>query len=1254
MKAKKTRKKATKSMVKSHANTDSKRSKPFLIVAIGASAGGLEAVSIFLKALPSDTGMAFVYIQHLDPDHESMLVDILAKHTKMKVVQAQHLLPIKKDHLFIIPPNKNMAIIDGVLTLKPREAKPSIHMPIDKFFLSLAEKQKDGAIGIVLSGNANDGTLGLKAIKAAGGFTFAQDDSAKFQSMPKSAVAEGVVDMVLSPEKIAHELARISNKTEVLATIFSKEPVDGIDPEYFHSIIELLKKSTGIDFNHYKANTIQRRILRRALLLKFDTLKDYLKFIKQDHNEVEALYRDVLINVTAFFRDADAIEFLNKSILPKVIKSKKPNDQLRIWVPACSTGEEAYSLAMIPNEISGETLANASIQIFASDLSDSAIAKARIGLYSKSDLEGISPKRLQRFFTKVDGQFRIVKSIRDLCVFAPHNILKDPPFSKLDLISCCNLMIYFDTSLQKKILHTFHYALNEGGYLVLGKSESISSAAELFRQLERKYTVYIKKKGVTNNARFELKFPVPERESPFKTQKPVVPKQSPSKGNELDRAIDVILQRHTPSAVVINEDFDILQFKGSTSLFLEPASGKASFNLLKMARPGLSLELRNAIHKSNKSNKVVKKTGIQIKLKKNVHQVTIIVEPIKVGGHERLFLVIFAETSLKPAAQKRSTASENKIIIQLEHELHILKEDMHSLLEEQEIQVEELRSSNEEVVSSNEELQSINEELETSKEEIESANEELTTINHELDNRNNQLLEAQEYAESVFGTIREAVVVLDKHFRVRNANQAFYHIFNVREQDTQGKLLFELGNRQWDIHKLRQLLENVIPSKSAFTGFEVAHDFPGIGPRVVLINGKTIVQQTTGEALILLAIEDVTEHRKAQRLIIEREAWFRNMANQAPVMIWVAGTDKSKRFFNDTWQEFTGLKTSEGKEFDWQKQIHSDDVRGYQKLYNAHFESKKSFQSEYRLKRADGSFRWVIEVAKPTFTGENLFSGFIGSCTEIHDKKMIHDELEQTIFLRTSDLQQLNIELNHSNNELQQFAYVASHDLQEPLRKILTFTDRLQKLSNTLPDPARPLLSKIVDSSQRMRKLIEELLNFSKTSQRDQKFTEVDLESVLKTVLSDFELIIGEKKAVVKFDKLPTLEAIPVQMEQLLHNMISNSLKFSKSDVQPHVNISAREPSKEVLKSVRLNDNVQYVELCFADNGIGFDPAYAEQIFDIFQRLNDKHDFPGTGIGLALCRKIVNNHKGKIIAEGKENEGASFKVILPLKQSASA
>jgi len=1228
------------------------KSKHFPVVAIGASAGGIEAFTSLLQALPPDTGMAYVYIQYPDPTHKSMLTSILSRHTKMKVVKAKHLLSLKANHVFIIPPDKNMAVLDGVLTLNPGESSSAPQISIDTFFTSLAEKRSNGAIGIVLSGNTNDGTLGLRSIKAAGGFTFAQDNSAKFQSMPKSAIAEGVVDMVLPPEKIAEELTRISQNKNFIHKLYSEEDINTeIDTIDLAAIIELLRKGTGTDFTHYKVNTIQRRIIRRMLLLKFETLKEYGKYLKQHSNEVHLLYNDLLINVTCFFRDQDALEYVKKTILPKIIKPKRANESLRIWVPACSTGEEAYSLAMILHEILGENLSSLSIQIFASDLSDAAIHKARIGLYSKSDLSGISPRRLQRFFTKADNGYRIIKSIRDLCVFAPHNVLRDPPFSRLDMISCCNLMIYLDNTLQKKMLHIFHYSLNQTGYLILGKSETISTAGELFNQIEKKYKVYSRKKESANRARFELKFPAPDLESKV-LSKPALVKQSAAKGNQLEKTIDdILLRKYTPASVVVNEDLEILQFRGSTGLYLEPSPGKASLNLLKMAKPGLAFELRNAVHKSRKALTLIRKSGIEIKIKGHIQLVDVEVLPLKFNSDEQLFLVVFEEAVQSIPAETKSSLTRDKMISQLEHELEASKEDMRSMLEEQEAQVEELQSANEEIVSSNEELQSINEELETSKEEIESANEELVTINNELLTSNEQLFEAKEYAEAVFDTIREAVILLDKNFRVTNANKSFYRIFNVNEHDTEGTLIYELGNREWDTYKLRQLLEEVIPKNSFIQGFEVDNEFPKIGHKIMLLNARRI-QKNNGQFGILLAIEDITEHRHSQLLLQERESWFRNMSNHAPVLIWVAGTQKTKNFFNNTWLEYTGREHNEEKGNNWKKEIHIDDLPHYIEIFNRHFDLRLPFQCEYRLKRADGIYRWILDVARPTFSQEGIFTGYIGSCIEIHDRKLMLEEFEHLVKQRTSDLQETNEALQRSNSELQQFAYVASHDLQEPLRKILTFADRLQNSNEELPAPALSFINKISNSSEKMRKLIDELLNFSRVTSSDHQFVRTDLESVFESVLSDFELTIIEKKAQIHHNPFPSVDAVPIQMKQLLHNMISNGLKFARNDVPPVIHITSGTPDVKELNAYGLERPVPYIKMVFADNGIGFSSEYSEQIFDIFHRLNHKQDYPGTGIGLALCRRIASNHGGKIIARGTENKGAEFHVFLPASQPA--
>jgi two-component system CheB/CheR fusion protein len=1236
---------------KSNSNTKVKiPNKPFLIVAIGASAGGLEAVTELLKHLPGDTGMAFVYIQHLDPTHESMLSSILSRATKMKVVEAENMIKIEPDHLYIIPPNQDMVIEDGMLSLTKRTNRPVIHLPVDKFFISLAERQKELAIGIILSGNASDGTVGLRAIKTAGGLTFAQDDSAKFKSMSASAINEGVVDMILSPQAMAKELERISKQANIIHTAIKNadEEIELAKNKEIETIIQMLKKSTGVDFEHYKINTIRRRIIRRMLLYKLETLKQYIQFLKQNSNEINILYQDLLINVTNFFRDEDMTEYLKKILLPEILKDRLASQPLRIWVPACSTGEEAYSLAITLIEVMSDKGLNIPMQIFATDLSELAIAKARVGIYSPSELADVSRVRLERFFTKTDGSYRIVKTLRDLCVFAPHNIFKDPPFSRIDLISCCNLMIYLDNVLQKKMLATFHYALNNNGYLILGKSETIAASTHLFLQVEKKYKIFAKKTGIADKALKEM-ISSPPRFEPRDTD---ITRKSDQKklvtSSELDNTIDnILLTNFTPACVIVNTEMDILEFRGATSLFLEPSPGKASLNLMKMARPGSAFELRNAIHKANKSGQPIKKSGIVLKNKTNSINATIEVIPLKINVDEKLFMIIFEETKEPVSGSSKSTFTRDKLVKQLEDELTSAREDMRAITEEQEASMEELQSANEEVVSSNEELQSINEELETSKEELESANEELMTINSELQIRNEQLAESNEYAAAIYSIISEAVLILDENLRVKSANEAFYKMFKVTERETEDTMIYELGNRQWDVPELKNLLKEIASDDKEFKNFSVHHNFPAIGEKFMLLNAKKIIRNR--QELVLLSIEDITEHKEAEKLTKEREAWFHTMADNAPVMMWVADTNKHRTFFNKTWLNFTGRTIEDELKNGWLENVHKDDLNRLLDVYNSSFDKRKPYETEYRLRRHDGEYRWVMSTAKPTSL-EGNFTGYIGTVTDIHEKKMLTEELDKRVQERTSHIREMNTELERSNSELQQFAYVASHDLQEPLRKIMTFSDRLQNLKDGLPEHAKTYIERIGSSSERMSRLIDDLLNFSRISRDNKNFVSTDLSAIVKDVLADFDLIINQKKAKINYDGLPVIQAIPIQMEQLFHNLISNSLKFSKDDEPPEITISANEISRTEIKlPLKVEKSDGYIKITVTDNGIGFSDEFADQIFVIFQRLNDKKVFPGTGIGLALCRKIVNNHGGEIYAESKPNEGATFRIILPKK-----
>lgn len=613
------------------AKTQKKPENNFLLVAIGAAAGGLDAMTAMLQQLRNTTGLAYFYLQSEDSITEEAIVSRLAKATPMPVMEAKNQLKVQPDHVYVIQPKKQISLVDGAFKVTAVRGKPAVPTTINKFFTQLADEYKEMVVGILLSGDNNDGAQGMRSIKMAGGLTFAQDESANFQSMPKSGISEGVIDLVLSPAEIADELEKMGRQKDVYYSAIqdlNEEAINNKDEDLLN-ILQLLYKSTGLDFSQYKMSTIKRRIIRRMMLFKQETLKAYAQYIRNNKSEINQLYQDLLINVTTFFRDTDMCEYLKKTLLPRIVKTKAPNEPIRIWVPACSTGQETYSLAMLLMEVLGDRANTTPIQIFATDISEMAINKARLGVYSKSDVQDVSPRRLQRFFVKMDGTYRIVKSIRDLCVFATHNIFKDPPFSRLDLVSCCNLLIYLDNNLQKKIIATFHYSLTSSGYLILGKSETVGTSSYLFSQNDKKLKVYAKKKDATVKAMFEMNHRVPEVSKADGLNRRNTVQKPKTDEIDLEKAADMLLlKRYTPASVIVNQDLDILQFRGSTGLFLEPSPGKASLNLLKMARPGLGFELRNIVHKAKKSGEAEKKAGLELNLQGKTHRVSIEAVPI--------------------------------------------------------------------------------------------------------------------------------------------------------------------------------------------------------------------------------------------------------------------------------------------------------------------------------------------------------------------------------------------------------------------------------------------------------------------------------------------------------------------------------------------------------------------------------------------------------------------------------------------------
>jgi len=751
--------------------------KPFPIVGIGASAGGLEAFTAFLRALPPDTGMAFVLVQHMDPKHESLLHRLLAKETSMPVNQVVDGMSVEPNRVYVIPPDTEMTIRGGILKLIARPGGAGRHTPIDTFLTALAEDQQDKAIGIILSGIGSDGTKGLKAIKAEGGITLAQDEeSSRYPGMPLYAASAGCVDLVLPPEKLARELARMIRHPYLQIAPQAPEPGrPAQDNGNLRRIFRLLQAGTGVDFSNYKLSTIRRRINRRMLVRRCETLSQYAQYLSEHPDEVQALFQDVLIHVTSFFRDAELYHYLRTSVFPRICAGLESGEAIRIWVPGCSSGEEVYSIAIVLHEFLGDAANQTRIQIFATDISDADIQRARTAIYPDSAVAEVSPEQLRRYFVKVEGGYQISKPLRDLCVFARHDVTKDPPFSRMDLISCRNLLIYLNSVLQKKVLNYFHYALKPGGHLVLGKAETVSAAPELYAVEDRKANVYTKvaapARGLTEFRDFE----------PDKIAAAPAKVSSPAYAFDLRKEAErLILERYSPPGFVVDGSLQIVHFQGDTSPVIRPATGEASFSLVKLVAPPLMLEIRGAIQEAKKSGAPVRHENVRFKRNGDMSITDLEVVPIEGRTPKSSdFLVLFQ--NLRPAglAKLRTKAAPGskqadaaKEIEQLRKELASTQDNLRALVEDQEASAEELRAANEEILSSNEELQSTNEELETAKEELQSSNEELTTLNEELQNRNTELSQTANDLHGLLSGVEIPIAILGKDLSLRRFTPA--------------------------------------------------------------------------------------------------------------------------------------------------------------------------------------------------------------------------------------------------------------------------------------------------------------------------------------------------------------------------------------------------------------------------------------------------------------------------------------------------
>ena len=1044
--------------------------------------------------------------------------------------------------------------------------------------------------------------------------------------MPKNAIAADTVDFILSPEEIPNELLKIFKGEPDKVKQEKTEPFPTGNEPVFHKILSLLNDSSGIDFTYYKQSTIRRRIARRMGLIKKEELEDYLKFLKSNRAEQKALFQDMLIPVTSFFRDPDTFDVLYDSVLPALLTNRSAENPIRLWVVGCSTGEEAYTLAIVLNDFIKKNsrklnYCRVPVQIFATDISEVAIKKARRGIFTRAALKELSDQHLKKYFHKKSSDKYVVDQlIRDMCVFAPHNLLKDPPFSKMDLISCRNVLIYMDNFLQKKAFNTFHYSLKEKGFLLLGKSESANTVPHLFKTHDKHHKIYCREtidnrvtqfRSIRNhNIGLTKTKKIPETEIISE-----IPEKMQTDFRKSAEAI--LLKEYTPAAVIVNEQMDIVHIHGRITPFLELSPGKPNYNLLKMAHDGLGFELRNALHKAKISQETIIREAIPSKGNDNLYRVTMEVVPLK-NTIEPHYLVLFKAL---PAEESKnidnagktlsSSTSAKQRVDQLEKELDQARQDMLSISEEQETANEELQSANEELQSSNEEMQSLNEELETSKEELQSSLEELTNVNQEMLDKQDQLNNALLFSEGIVATLRHPFIVLDKSLRIETASTSFYKKFDTDKEEIQGKLFYEIQDGQWDNGEIRTLLEKILPEKQKLTDFEVNINFDLLGKRTLLLNASQIINKTPGQKFILLVIEDVTEIRKSKNLIQASETKFKHLTQTMPHLIWTASPDGKRNFFNQYMLEYTGKTFNSLKGDGWQKIISPLDRENSLEKWKRSIETGEEYRIENRLRDRDGKYEWHLGRAISQKDDRGDILGWIGSYTNIHEQKINEERKDE-------------------------FIGIASHELKTPLTTAKGYIELLLMSLTEKDQEALVYGTKVYESVDRLKTLISDLLDVTKikNGKLNFKITHFKFDQLLDETIKDMNQMSNSHQILKTGKSQSEINGDKDRLQQVIINLLTNAVKYSPK-------------SNEVFVSIEEKNEMIHVSV--RDSGIGINKKHLDKIFDRYYRVEEhSNDFQGMGIGLYISSEIIKRHEGKIWVESTPKGGSTFHFTLPI------
>ncbi len=1234
------------------------------VVALGGSAGSIQALQIFFQNLPPVTGMVYVVILHLSPDRHSILAELIGRNTSMRVVQAQNGEKVAVNTVYVIPPGKHMTLIGQQLHLAEMQSDTGKRYTIDLFFRSLADMYGPHSIAIVLSGADGDGAIGIKRIKERGGLTIAQDpDEAEHSSMPRSAMETGMVDWVLQSGEMPKRIVEYHEAGRKIRLPPEEDPgsdkpsalIKDEDERLFREILLFLRTRTGNDFSYYKRATIVRRIARRLQVNGLHNLSSYLSYLRTHPGESGALLQDMLISVTNFFRDRDSFEVLQEHI-PNLFKGKRQSDIIRVWVPACATGEEAYSLAMLLLEHARKLEISPAIQIFGCDLDDEAIQTARAGIYPETISADVSEERLNRFFVKELRGYRVRREVREMLLFAVHDLLKDAPFSRLDFISCRNLLIYLNRDAQTRALDIFHFALRPDGYLFLGSSESVEEGNPQFKVLDKKHRIY------THRIVTRVGFPVPIGPSFLlrtiaaskpASNSPVAPDASFAHDPTLPFKQPVpisfanlhfkLIEEMAPPSVLINQEHEIMHVSEKAGDFLKVAGGEPTTNLLKIVNPGLRIELRAALFRAVETKEPVEVCGVAAEIQGARRQVDMAIRP----AHDvspGFFLVVFNIREANPAqaanpTKKQEPLEHEPVVQHLERSLEQVKEHLRDTVEQYEASNEELKASNEELQAMNEELRSATEELETSREELQSINEELTTVNHELKSKVDELGQANSLLHNLMGSTAIATLFLDREQRIMRFTPSAAPIFNL----ISGDLGRPLGHLQ---HRLiysqlsedaANVLANLIPVERE------VRDIDGHWFLARLLPYRTVEDRIAG---VVLTLVDISATKRAEEALGQSQERLRLLVENArEFAIFAMDLERRVTVWNSGAERILGYSETEilGKRGD--ELFVPEDRESNQPELEVAIALKEGRSGDERWHlRKDGSRFWSSGFLMTMKDGLGEVIGFVKILHDRTKAKKAEEELARSkiqLEEALTEAERARKEAESANRTKDKFLAVLSHELRTPLTPVLIAAESMLKRKD-LPDSVMDALQMIQRNVELETRFINDLLDVTRISRGQFELTRepLQLNEVIKRAVEVSQPDLVQKKQKLKVELNAAQQEVlgdASRLQQVFWNLLKNASKFTEEEGSVHLR-SRNEPGQIVVE--------------ISDTGIGIEQSALPNLFDPFQQADESiaRKYGGFGLGLAICKAVLDVHEGTLKASSEGiGKGATFTVRLPIQ-----